>query len=816
MRRSTAWEDPTTDHDDGPGSGAAPGHPGIPPRWTSSAKSGVGTAVPDGSRVWFTLSHGIVNEVYYPRLDQANTRDCGLIVTDGKGFFSEEKRDAATEIRPLAQGVPAYRVTNTCLHGRYRIEKTFVTDRQRDVLLQRVRFEPLSGALSDYHVYVLLSPHIANCGYGNSGWVGAYNGVTMLFATRDGTTLALACSTPFTGLSCGYVGVSDGWQDLAANGRMTWFHESAADGNIALTAEVDLAASDGTFVLALGFGRNAAEAGQQARAALFTDFDVVAADYVGGWLEFQRGCSDLGTIAQTGFDLYRVSTAVLRTHEAMHVPGGMIASLSIPWGFEKGDEDLGGYHLVWPRDLVESAGGLLAAGDAVAARRSLLYLMSTQQPDGAWPQNMWLDGTPYWSGLQMDEVAFPILLADLLRRADALDGIDVWSMVRGAAGFLLCNGPVTQQDRWEEDGGYSPFTLAVEVAALLAAADIAVDAGEAQLAQLLRETADTWNAQIERWTYVTATELAHRVGVDGYYVRIAPVDVCDAASPAGGFVAIKNRPPGQTTAPVEQIVSTDALALVRFGLRAPDDPRIVNTVKVIDALLKTETTTGPVWHRYNRDGYGEHDDGGAFDGTGRGRGWPLFAGERGHYELARGNIEGARELLEVMARQASPGGLLPEQVWDAEDIPQRELFNGRPSGSAMPLAWAHAEYIKLLRSLTDGRVFDLPPQPAARYLHDHVTSAFAVWRFNHKSRSLDQGQVLRIEVLAPATIHWSADGWRTVDDRATRDTGMGLHYVDLPTAPLPAGATVVFTFFWPEANRWEGQDFSITIAQGAS
>jgi glucoamylase len=796
--------------------GAAPGHPGIAPRWTSSAKSGVGTVVPDGSRVWFTLSHGIVNEVYYPRLDQANTRDCGLVITDGHGFVSEEKRHATSEIRPLAQGVPGYRLTNRCVRGRYQIEKTVITDRHRDVLLQRVRFETLRGAITDYHVHVLLAPHIGNCGYGNSGWVGEYNGVTMLFAARDGTTLALACSTGFTGLSCGYVGVSDGWRDLSAHGRMTWFHDSAADGNIALTGEIDLAPVDATVVLALGFGRNAAEAGQQARAALLTDFDTIARDYVEGWQEFQRGCIDLGRLAESGFDLYRVSTAVLRTHEAMHLPGGMIASLSIPWGFEKGDEDLGGYHLVWPRDLVESAGGLLAAGDTAAARRALLYLMSTQQADGAWPQNMWLDGTPYWTGLQMDEVAFPILLADQLRRAGALEGVDVWSMVRPAAGFLVRNGPVTQQDRWEEDGGYSPFTLAVEVAALLAAADFARDAGDAPLAAFLTETADTWNDQIERWTYVSDTALAHQLGVDGYYVRIAAAETCDAASPLGGFVAIKNRPPDQTTAPVEQIVSTDALALVRFGLRAPDDPRIVDTVTVIDALLKTETATGPVWHRYNRDGYGEHDDGRPFDGMGRGRGWPLLAGERAHYELACGRNAEARRLLDVMTRQASPGGLLPEQIWDAADIPERELFNGHPSGSAMPLVWAHAEYIKLLRSLRDGRVFDVPPHPVARYRRDKVTSSLATWRFNQKTRSFARGRIVRIELLAPAKVHWSADGWRTVEDRATRDTGVGLHVVDLPTAQLPAGIEVAFTFFWPQANRWEGQDFSITVLDGQS
>jgi len=437
----------------------APGHPGIPPRWTSSAKSGVGTAAAGDGQVWFTISHGIVNEVYFPRLDQANTRDCGLLVTDGTGFFSEEKRHAVCQIQPVAQGVPGYQLINTCTRGRYRVSKLILTDPHRDVLLQRVRFEALQGRLADYRLYVLLAPHIGDCGAGNSGWVGQYKGLTMLVAERDGTALALACSTPFKGLSCGYVGVSDGWQDIRAHGRMTWFSPSAPNGNIALTGEIDLASSGRMFVLALGFGRNAAEAGHQARAALLEDFDRSARDYVDGWQAFQSRCVDLDHVGESGFDLYRVSTAVLKTHQAKHLPGGMIASLSIPWGFEKGDEDLGGYHLVWPRDLVESAGGLLAAGDAADARRALLYLMSTQDVGGSWPQNMWLDGTPYWSGVQMDETAFPILLAGLLRRAQALDGLDAWPMVRAAADFLLQNGPVTQQDRWEEDGGYSPFTL---------------------------------------------------------------------------------------------------------------------------------------------------------------------------------------------------------------------------------------------------------------------------------------------------------------------------------------------------------------------
>jgi glucoamylase len=793
----------------------APGHPGIAPRWTSSAKSGVGTAISGLSHVWFTVSHGIVNEVYYPRIDQANTRDCGLLITDGAAFFSEEKRHTTCQILPLARGVPGYQLTNTCVQGRYRVGKAIITHPDRDVLLQRVRFEALQGRLTDYHLYVLLAPHIGNSGRGNTGWSGQHNGVPMLFAQRGDTTLALACSLPFTMMSCGYVGVSDGWQDVRAHKRMLWSYRHAPDGNIALTGAIDIAQCDGTFVLALAFGRSAAEAGQRARATLLDDFDDVVERYQRGWQEYQARCLDLGQAEGGGFDMYRVSTAVLKTHEAKSFCGGMIASLSIPWGFAKGDEDLGGYHLVWPRDLVESAGGLLAADDAVSARCALLYLMSTQHADGQWPQNMWLDGTPYWSGVQMDETAFPILLADLLRRAQALDGLDVWPMVRGAAGFLVRNGPVTQQDRWEEDGGYSPFTLAVEVAGLLVAADFADAAGDARLARFLRETADSWNEQIERWAYVTDTDIARRVGVDGYYVRITPLEVCDAASPARGFVAIKNRPPGQRAALPAQIVSPDALALVRFGLRAADDQRIVNTVRVIDALLKTETATGPVWHRYNHDGYGEHEDGSPFDGTGHGRGWPLLVGERAHYELARGDLGAARQLLGVLVAQTSLGGLLPEQIWEADDIPDRELYNGHPSGSAMPLAWAHAEYIKLLRSLRDRRVFDTPPQPVRRYQEDRIHCPLTIWRFNHKCRHIRRGEALRLDVLAAATVHWSVDGWRTVRDTSTTDTGLGVHYLELPTAQLASQAEVVFTFFWPHADRWEGQDFSVTVGDGS-
>ena len=256
---------------------------------------------------------------------------------------------------------------------------------------------------------------------------------------------------------------------------MTWEYTQAENGNIALTGEIDLTARNGEFLLALGFGSIWSEAGQQALSALLENYEAIREHYVMHWREWHKRLINLDE-PERDHDLYRASMAVLRTHESKDFLGGTIASLSIPWGFNKGDEDLGGYHLVWPRDLVETAGGFLAAGAIEDAMRVLRYLEVTQEADGRWAQNLWLDGRPYWGGLQMDEAALPILLVELLCRKapEAMEEPSRWwPMVRKAAGFLARNGPVTQQDRWEEDAGYSAFTLAVEVAALLAAAEIA-------------------------------------------------------------------------------------------------------------------------------------------------------------------------------------------------------------------------------------------------------------------------------------------------------------------------------------------------------
>jgi glucoamylase len=792
----------------------APGAPGIAARWTSSAKSGVGASLSPAGRLWFTVSHGILNEIYYPRVDSACTRDLGLLVTGPDGYFSEEKRDASHEIEPFEDGVPAYRLVNTASDGTYRIEKRIVADPARPTLLQEIVFTPLTGNAGAYRVFALLAPHLVNAGMGNTAWVGERKGQTVLFASGRGSCLALASSLPWRVCSAGFVGFSDGWQQLSRGGELDPSCERAEDGNVALTGEIGFTAADTKAVLALGFGATPDEAADNACASLKHGFEPAAKSYVQRWRKWQQRLLPLDRHVEHGINSYRVSTAVLATHRSVSPPGAAVASLSIPWGFDKGDDDIGGYHLVWPRDLVETAGGFLAAGDAHSALDILGYLRSIQQPDGHWPQNAWLDGSAYWHGIQMDECAFPLLLADALHRAGHLPPEKLATflpMIEKAAGYVVQNGPVTGEDRWEEDAGYSPFTLAVEISALLGAADLLDASGNADAATYLRQTADVWNDQVERWTYVAGSPLAKACGVDGYYVRIAPPDSAEAGSPKDGYVPIKNRPPGDTDRPAGEIVSPDALALVRFGLRAADDPRIVDTVKVIDAHLRCGLPQGHLWYRYSEDGYGEHEDGSPFDGTGQGRPWPLLAGERAHYELAAGRKDRAAALLEALEGSAGQGGLLPEQVWDGADLIGRELLHGGPTGSAMPLVWAHSEHIKLLRSLADGAVFDMPPQGRKRYIEDKTVSPFRTWRFNNKSRTLPAGKTLRIEVLAAATVRWTVDNWLTAQDSSTSAGVFGIHRVDLPVDGLPPASTVVFTFFWPGTGDWENVDFSVTI-----
>lgn len=397
---------------------------------------------------------------------------------------------------------------------------------------------------------------------------------------------------------------------------------------------------------------------------------------------------------------------------------------------------------------------------------------------------MWLDGTMHWGATQMDGMALPILLADKMRQENALDGYDPGPMVHAAASFLLRHGMVSQQGRWEATPGYSVYTVATEIAALLAAAEFA---GPIEAA-FLRDTADSWYESIDELLYAEGTPLAHEHGVSGYYMRATPPEMIEAREVGHLKILMPNHHLGSRHRKAIDIVSPDALALVRFGLRRADDLRIVNTVKVLDATLKRETRTGPGWVRSTYDGYGEKTDGSPFKKTGIGRVWPLLAGERSHYEIALGNRDYALELLRTISRQTSAAGMIPEQVWDAGDIPQRLLFNGHPAGSGMPLVWAHSEYIKLLRSLHGNAVWDMPPQTVDRYLNSGRTADFQIWTTNQRRVWLVPGKNLRVDLNGPAQVQWTAD--ESPKMIPTSDTGFGLHSAMLSLSALGAGAEI--------------------------
>ncbi len=787
------------------------GHPGLPPRWTHSNKDAVGTAYSSDSKVWYTLWRGIVTEVYYPTIDSPQIRDLEYLVSDGTTFFHEEKRHLNTHLEPLLPHGLAYRVTNTDPDGRYRIVKEVLGHPHLPCLLVHTRFEQLRAHPHPLRLYALLAPHLKVGGWGNRGLVVEAGGRQLLAAQKQEVSVVMGASIPWRRASAGFVGSSDGWRDLSDNFQMDWEFDQANDGNVALTGELPWEEAEHGFTLALSFGHGLPQASANLFQALGSPYAELRQRFEEQWhrpihrrVAIERHSGDHGR-------LYRASHALLLAHEDKTFAGAFIAALSIPWGASQGDENKGGYHLVWVRDLFHSASGLLATGDTVTPLRALIYLAASQQPDGGFPQNFWLNGEPYWSGIQLDEVSYPILLAWRLRRAQALAEFDPYPMVQAAASYLVRHGPATQQERWEEVAGYSPSTLAVNISALIGAASFARERREPETAHFLEEYADFLEQHIEPWTLTRSGTLLP--GVREHYVRILPVDPNDP-SPSEDLsrarVRLANQPPGMPdTFPASEIVDAGFLELVRFGIRSPHDPRIVDSLKVVDHVLRVETPHGPGWHRYNHDGYGQAEDGGPYLGSGRGRLWPLLTGERGHYELSAGRDP--KPYLAAMERFATSMGLLPEQVWDQPDLPETHLKFGGPTGAAVPLMWAHAEYATLLRSVHDGQIFDKIPEVEERYQRpDPERPRWEVWKFNRQVRKVPSGTRLRIIVPERFRLHWSPDGWKTVLDEAAVNTALGLSYFDIETGPGTPGP-VRFTFFWPARDAWEGKDYSVEV-----
>ena len=788
------------------------GAPGIEPRWSHSNKDGVGTAYSTDSRLWYTLWRGIITEVYFRRIDKPQLRDLQFLLTDGVSFFHEERRHLRSVTERPTDHALGYHVRSDDPDGRYRLHKHVIGDPHLPCLLLHTRIEVLRPDLADrVRLFVLAAPHLDVGGWGNSAAVCNVLGRSILTAERGGVALALAATRPFARSSVGYVGASDGWTDLSQHYDLTWEFDRAPSGNVALTGEIPL---DGTheFTLGLAFGESVAAAVTSLFQSLATPFEVHRRRFVDQWNRTARRARPLAGTSHDRGRLYRASRSILLAHEDKTYPGAFIASLSIPWGASIGDEARGGYHLVWTRDLVHTATALLASDSHEAALRALVYLATRQRADGGFPQNFWVDGTPYWQGIQLDEVALPVLLAGRLRACGGLSDFDPRPMVRRAARFLIARGPATQEDRWEEIGGYSPSSLAACIAGLTVAARFLHEEGDTATATFVQEYADFLEAHVEPWTVTEQGTLDP--GIRRHYVRIRPVGVDDTEPDEGphmGRVRLPNLPPGSPNEfPAEEILDGGFLDLVRFGIRSAQDPIVTDSVRLIDERLKVETPLGPVWRRYNHDGYGQRDDGGPYAGWGVGRAWPLLTGERGMYELAAGRDP--RPYLETLERLATATGLLTEQVWDAPDQPGLHLELGRPTEAAMPLAWAHAEYVNLLRSATDGKVFDRIGEVADRYRAPRsARPLLEIWKFGRRPRFVDPEARLRLIADRPFRLHVSGDGWQSYRDLDSGGTGLGLDFLDL--APLgQVGRRWTFTFYWPAEDRWEGRDFTVEAA----
>ncbi len=791
--------------------GAAFGAPGLEPRWTSSKKDAVSTAYAASSRIWFTASHGTLNEIYYPTIDRPQTRDMELLFTDEETFFHEEKRDFEYDFHYIDPDALAVRVVASDLNGRYTVTKEFITDPHHAIVLMHVKVEGDEELLSKLKCYALLAPHLDGGGAGNSARAIDIAGHRCILAWKNGISLAFGADCGFSRSSCGYVGSSDGYQDLSQHLRMTWNFGQALDGNIALTGEISIARNR-EFTIAIGLGNGHHSAIAAMMQSLSTPYELHRKRFIEQW---HRAASPerLASASTDSGRLMRISHNVILAHEDKLYSGAFIASASIPWGASKSDDDLGGYHLVWTRDMIQSASALLACGRTETALRALVYLACTQHADGGFAQNFWIDGTPYWTGIQLDEVAFPIILAWRLWKLNALGNFDIVPFVTRAASFLVRYAPVTQQERWEENAGYSPSTLAVVISALICAADISRD-NFPELASFLGDYADWIEAHLDEWTTTTAGVLLPEVPY--HYMRIRPPaegEPFHNPSIPPGMIHINNREPGERADfEAREVIDAGFLELVRYGVRRADDPLVIDSLKVVDHVLKINTPYGPCWRRYNHDGYGQRKDGGPYIGYGQGRAWPLLTGERAHFELAAGND--VKPLIDAIEKFSSIGGMLPEQVWDYVDIPSEGLFCGRSAGSAQPLCWAHAEYLKLLHSAVDGRVFDRISIVEDRYAVPKEQRTFQsrmeIFRTTRPISAMVCGGTLRIVDPDPFTVVWSADNWATTNTTDAHPVDSFGSFADITAAPGQTGS-IVFTLYWPDSDRWLGRNYEVTI-----
>jgi glucoamylase len=698
----------------------APGAPGNDAHWPSAAKNGFGTSNTLASKVWFTLNNGVLTEVYYPRLDVPNVQMLQLLIVGGR--VETESDDTIHRVELADPEALSFRQINTAKSGYYTITKTYVTDPQRSTVLIEIDFD----SRTSNNLYVYYDPSLNNSGMHDRAWS---EGDALLAVDGDKAS-ALVSSTGFEfqdwasrtflkrlarspqrEVSNGYLGASDGLTELRKNWNRSGFtpYRRAENGNVVQVAALrKFKGRRGRFTLALAFGSTPRAALLNARASLKNGFPRARREYEAGWHAYLK---PLQTVDRKYQQQFQMAAMTLKALEDKTYRGAMSASPSIPWGGgpNANEPTISGYHAVWARDLYQVATAFLVLGDRASASRALDYLFNVQQkPDGSFPQNSWVDGRPIGGGLQLDQVAFPLVLAYQLQRTDRATWL---RHIKPAADFILRRGPATEQERWEEKNGYSPATIAAEIAGLVCAARIASINGDELTAKLYLGVADTWTQSIERWTATKG-----RQGDGHYYLRISAND--DPDDGAKLEINSSNRV-------VDERALLDAgfLELVRLGIKDANDPLIKESLALVDQLIKVETPGGSGWYRYNHDAYGERPDGGNYDGrSGVGRLWTLLTGERGEYEIARGDLTSAAKRLDAMMAFANDGLMIPEQVWDRNESPQPELRFGEGTGSATPLAWSMAQFIRLAINLKQGHNMETPNATTVRYLKGSVSN----------------------------------------------------------------------------------------------
>ncbi|MGH7903858.1 MAG: glycoside hydrolase family 15 protein [Candidatus Dormibacteraceae bacterium] len=754
----------------------APGGPGAPPSWGPGRKDAFGAAPGLLSRVWLTLARGNLSEVYFPTVDRPVLNGLRFLVSAPGSLPLDDAFVAEHKVSWLRPGVPAFTVESR--HREYRLTKDYVTDPGSDAVLISGAFEP---ELPDLRLFLQADPHLVPGSTGNQAAVLPL-GPPVLVARQGDVWMAIV--GPFNLATVGYLNSSDLYVGLHdGDGALLDRFEAADAGNVALGAEIGV--RGGPFQLAIGFAHARAEAEEIAREALRKGAGSVREAFERAWLTQGDLPGNLARVSGDGGDLARCSLSILRCLEDKSTPGAFIAAPAAPWGEHVHDGNQI-YHLVWPRDLCQIAGALVDAGDHEAGLRALRYLERMQFPEGSWRQNFTVAGEPHWTGLELDEVGHPILLAWRLAEAGVLDHDPYPEMVRRAAVFLVRNGPTTPLDRWEDGGGLSPSTLAIAIAALIAAAEFADRSGEHPAAIHLGAVADYWQDRVEAWCYSAG---------GGYYARLGD-------DPEGT--------PGPYT-----VLGLECVELVRRGIRAADHPLIVASLRHTDDLLRVDTPAGPAWRRYGGDAYGEREDGSAWGGgrDGRGRAWPVLTGERAHYELARGAQ--ATALVRALEGFAGPAWLLPEQIWDGPDLPRCGLLAGGATGSARPLGWAHAEYLKVLAAIATARSAEVVEPARRRYAgHPPEEPAF-IWSAAHAITGFTAGRAVTIQLDKPGVVRWSADGWESSADAECHDTGLGLHVAELPTRIMRPGAVMNWTARYADGTD-AGRNYELTCREDSS